>query len=110
VVGVVCTVWVGRPGMFGSIPGRSKIFLFYPQASRTVLRLTQGPIQFVSEKFFRGLKRPVREADPSFSYSAESKNNWRNKSTPTYEVKSLPVTLQSRKHDAAKNAVRDVIM
>jgi hypothetical protein len=104
-VGVVCTVWVGRPGIVGSIPGRSQIFLFYPQASRTVLRLTQSPIQFVSETLSRGLKRPAREADRSFSSSAEVKNTWRNKSTPPYEVRSLPVALQCRTHEAGNNAV-----
>jgi hypothetical protein len=104
-VGVVCTVWVGRPGILGSIHGRSKIFLFYPHATRTFLRLTQSPIQFVSETLSRELKRLVCEAEPSFTSSAEDRNNWRNKSTPPYEVRSLPVILQSRAHDAGNKAV-----
>jgi hypothetical protein len=100
-VGVVCAVWVGRPEILGSVSGRSEIFLFYHQASRTVLSLTHSPIQFLSETLSRGLKRSVREADPSFSSSAEVKNNWRNKSTPPYEVRSL----QSRTHDTNNNVV-----
>jgi thiamine pyrophosphokinase len=83
-VGVVCTVWVGRPGILGLIPSGNNI-LFYPQASRTVLRLTQSPIQFVSELLSRGLKWPVREVDLSFSSSTEVKHKWRNKSTLPYE-------------------------
>ena len=54
---------------------------------------------------FTGLKRQVRENYPSFSSSAEVTNNWRNKSTPPYEVTSLPVLLLSRTHDASNNAV-----
>jgi hypothetical protein len=69
------------------------------------MRLTQNPIPFVSETLSRGLKRSFHEADPSFSSSAEVENNWRNKSTPLYEVRPLPVPLQSRAHDARNNVV-----
>jgi hypothetical protein len=55
-VGVVSTVWVGRPGILGSIPDSSKIFLFYPQASRSVLRLTQKSYTICTGDAFPGVK------------------------------------------------------
>jgi hypothetical protein len=51
------------------------IFLF-TTASRTVLRLTQPPIQWIPGALSLGVKRPGREADHAPPSSAEVKNKW----------------------------------
>jgi hypothetical protein len=59
------------------------IFLF-TTASRTALRPTQPPIQWVPGAPSPGVKRPGREADRSPPSSAEVKNAWSYTSTPQY--------------------------
>jgi hypothetical protein len=58
-----------------------EIFLF-TTASRTGLRPTQPPIQWVPGAPSLGVKRPGRGADHSPPSSAEVKNVWRYISTP----------------------------
>jgi hypothetical protein len=53
----------------------------FTTASRTVLRPTQPPIQWILGAISLGVKRPVREADHS---PPKSKNEWRYTSTPQY--------------------------
>jgi hypothetical protein len=57
------------------------IFLF-TTASRTALRPTQPPIQWVTDALSLGVKRPGREADHSPPSIAEVKNAWSYTSTP----------------------------
>jgi hypothetical protein len=52
--------------------------------SRTALRHTQPPIQWVPGALSLGVKRPGREADHSSPSSAEIKNAWSYISTPQY--------------------------
>jgi hypothetical protein len=63
----------GRQRGRSSSPGRVKNFLFSP-SSRLVLEPTQ-PIIWVPWAISLGVKRPVREGDPSPSSSAEVKND-----------------------------------
>jgi len=59
------------------------IFLF-TIVSRTALRPTQTPIQWVPGFLSLGIKRPGREVGHSPPSSAEVKNAWSYTSTPTY--------------------------
>jgi hypothetical protein len=52
--------------------------------SRTVLGLTQPPIQWVPWAFSLEVKRPGREADHSPPTCAEVKNAWSYTSSPQY--------------------------
>jgi hypothetical protein len=58
---------------WGSIPGRSKIFL-YSTASTPTLGPTQPAIKWVPRHLSRGVKRQGRETDLSPPSSAEVKN------------------------------------
>jgi hypothetical protein len=58
-------------------------FLF-TTASRTALRCTQPPIQWVPGALFLGVQRPTREANHSLPPSAEVKNAWSYTCTPQY--------------------------
>lgn len=64
-----------------SSPVRKKYFSLL-KTSRIAQRPTQPPIQWVSESFFAGLKRPRRDADHSTPPSAEVKNRWNYTSIP----------------------------
>jgi hypothetical protein len=57
------------------------IFLFTP-VSRSALRPTQPPIQWVSGALSLGVKRPSREAGHSPPSTAEIKNAWSYISAP----------------------------
>jgi hypothetical protein len=59
------------------------IFVF-TTVSRTVLKPTQPPIQWVPGALSLGVKLPGREADHSPPSSAEVKNAWSYTSTPQY--------------------------
>jgi hypothetical protein len=59
------------------------IFLF-TTASRTALRPTQPPIQWVPGALFLRVKRPEREADHLSPSSAEVMNVWAYISIPQY--------------------------
>jgi hypothetical protein len=56
-------------------PAGLGIFLFIT-TSRTALRPSQPPIQWVPGVLSLGVKRPGREADHSSTSSAEVKNAW----------------------------------
>jgi hypothetical protein len=59
------SVWAGRPGDRGSIPGRGKIFPL-ASVSRPALGPTQPPVQWVPGVLSPGVKsRPGRDADHS---------------------------------------------
>jgi hypothetical protein len=77
--GIFSSRMIGVLG-FNSRRGRG-IFLF-TTASRTDLRPTQPPIQWVSGVLSLGVKRPGREAEHSLPSSAEVKNAWSYTSTP----------------------------
>jgi hypothetical protein len=53
-------------------------------ASRTALRPTQPPMQWIPGVLSLGVKRPGREADHSPPSSAEVNKAWRYTSTPPY--------------------------
>jgi hypothetical protein len=55
-------------------------------ASRTALRRTQPPIQWVPGALSLGVKRPGREAEHSPPSSAEVKNAWGYTSAPPYAL------------------------
>jgi hypothetical protein len=59
------------------------VFLF-TTVSRTALKPTQPPIQWVLEALSLGLKRQGHETDHSPPSSAEVKNAWSYTSTPQY--------------------------
>jgi hypothetical protein len=67
----------------GSIPGRSKIFLFITP-SRQVLGPTQPPIQWVPGALSPGAKRPMRQVDHSSRCKAEVYNAWSYAPTPSH--------------------------
>jgi hypothetical protein len=52
--------------------------------SRSALRPTQPPIQWVPRVLSLGIKRPGREADHSPASNAEVKNAWSYTSVPQY--------------------------
>jgi hypothetical protein len=58
--------------------------LLFTTTSRTDLRPTQPPIQWVPEALSLGVKRPEREADNSAPSSAEVKSAYSYTSTPLY--------------------------
>jgi hypothetical protein len=64
-------------------PAGMGIFLF-TTVSRTALRPTQPPIQWVQGDHSLGVKRPRREADHSPPSSARIKNAWNYTSTAQY--------------------------
>jgi hypothetical protein len=76
-------LWAGRPTSRSSSPGRVKNFLF-SKSSRTVLRSTQSPIQWVPGVTSSGAKRPGCEADHSSLASAQAKKMWVYTSTIPY--------------------------
>jgi len=53
-------------------------------ASRTAVRPTQPPIQWVPAALSLRVKRPEREADHLPAQSAEVKNTWSYTTTPPY--------------------------
>jgi hypothetical protein len=73
--------WSGFGGGVHSLRGRGILF---STASRTALRPTQSPIQWVLVSFFPREKRPGREADQSPPSSAEVKNAWSYTSNSQY--------------------------
>jgi hypothetical protein len=70
-------------GVRVSSPAGLKNFQF-TMLSRSALRSTQSPIQWVLGALSPGVKRPGREADHSPPASAEVKKMWVYTSTPPY--------------------------
>jgi len=57
-------------------------FLPFVTVSRTALRPTQPPIQWIAGVLSLGIKRPGREADHSPPTSGEIRNAWSYTPTP----------------------------
>jgi hypothetical protein len=79
--GIATSYGAGRPRGRSSSPGTVKNFLL-SRSSRTALRPTQPPFQWVPGALSTGVKRSGREFYHSPPTSAEVKNMWIYTSTP----------------------------
>jgi hypothetical protein len=77
----VSIVTLVRAGRRGCDSRQGQRFILLVTASRLTLGPTQPPIQWVPGALSLGLKRPGRETDHSFPFSAEVKSAWSYTST-----------------------------
>jgi hypothetical protein len=85
-VGTATGLQAERPRGRGSIPDRGNIFLF-----SMVSRRLRGPPSFLSS-WYRGVKRPGREADYPPPPSTEVKNTWSCIYSPRYDFMAWCLT------------------
>jgi hypothetical protein len=84
-VGIETGYGLDDRGIGVQVPVGSRIF---SMSSKTTLRPTQPPIQWVPGALFPGVKRPGREADYSHPTNSEVKKTWLYTSNPPYALMS----------------------